>query len=105
MKKGDPSEVDLVEAQRGLSLARQYISDPACDLLVLDEINVAADYGLLDAREVVKMLNERSEGTTVVLSGRNPPAVFFEHAHSLIEMLEIKHPYARGIQARRGIDY
>lgn len=105
VKKGDPSEVDLIEAQRGLSLARKFIVDPAFGLVVLDEINVAADYGLLDAGEVVKILNERSKRTTVVLSGRNPPSIFFEHAQVLIEMLEIKHPYSRGIQARKGIDY
>lgn len=105
VKKGCPSEVDLYEAHRGLKIAGYLLSDPTYSVVVLDEINVASDYGLLDPDEVVAVVSEKKPNITVVLTGRNPPSVFWKRATRVIEMQEVKHPFDRGILSRKGIDY
>lgn len=75
------------------------------DLVVLDEINVALDFGYLDANAVLAGLDARSVGTSVILTGRGAPEALRDAADLVTEMTEIKHPYNAGIQARRGIDF
>ncbi len=105
VKKGSPSRIDINEAERGLLIAKDLIKDPGYDMLILDEINVAADYGLICAKEVVSIIQKRISPVTVVLTGRNPPEIFFAIADITIEMQEVKHPFTGGILARKGIDF
>ncbi len=105
VKKGSPSRVDINEAERGLLIAKDLIKDPEYSMVILDEINVAADYGLICAKEVVSIIQERISHLTVVLTGRNPPEIFFPIADITIEMQEVKHPFTKGTVARKGIDY
>lgn len=103
--KGDETEEDFAEARRGLEAAAEFVSSGEYDLVVLDEINVAADFGLIKAEEVAEVLAKKAEGTEVVLTGRNAPEIFIKTAQLVTEMREIKHPYRDGIQARAGIEY
>jgi cob(I)alamin adenosyltransferase len=105
VKKGYPSKVDINEARRGLSIAEYLLSDPAYGVVVLDEINVAADYGLLAPDEILAVVAKKQPGITVVLTGRNPPSPFFKIATLSLEMQEIKHPFKKGVLSRKGIDY
>ena len=75
------------------------------DLVVLDEINVAVDFGLLTVEEVAAALDKKSEGTEVVLTGRNAPQEFIDRAALVTEMREVKHPYRDGVQARAGVEF
>lgn len=75
------------------------------DVLILDEINNAISYDLVEAGEIIKILNDRPVRQTVILTGRNAPEEILEIADLVTEMKNIKHPYDIGIQAKRGIDY
>ena len=103
--KGDETEEDFAEARRGLKFAAECMSSGEYDLVVLDEINVAVDFGLLEAEKVAAALEKKSEETEVVLTGRNAPQLFIDKAHLVTEMREIKHPYRDGVQARAGVEY
>lgn len=103
--RGDETEEDFAEARRGLEAAAEFMSSGEYDLVVLDEINVAVDFGLLSAADVAAALEKKAEGTEVVLTGRNAPEVFIEKASLVTEMREIKHPYRDGVTARAGIEY
>ncbi len=103
--KGDECEEDFKEARRGLDAAAVFMSSGEYDLVVLDEINVAVDFGLIAAEDVVSALARKAQDTEVVLTGRNAPALFIETASLVTEMREVKHPYRDGVTARRGVEY
>jgi cob(I)alamin adenosyltransferase len=75
------------------------------DLLVLDEINVAVDKGLIPVEELVSFLKEAPWGLNIVLTGRGCPDKIIELADTVTFMAEIKHAYKSGIPARKGLDY
>ncbi|EHM10860.1 cob(I)alamin adenosyltransferase [Thermanaerovibrio velox DSM 12556] len=103
--KGGARDVDFSEARRGLELAREALSSGAYDLVILDEVNVAMDYGLLNVEEVLEVIGGRHERTEVVLTGRYAPEEVIAAADLVTEMREVKHPYQKGVKAREGIEY
>ena len=74
-------------------------------VVVLDEINIATYYGLINAERVREMLFLKPEKVHLILSGRNAHLEVKEGATTVIEMREIKHPYKKGIKARKGIEF
>ncbi|MEM2320630.1 MAG: cob(I)yrinic acid a,c-diamide adenosyltransferase [Candidatus Bathyarchaeia archaeon] len=100
----NPSPIDYILAGRAVNFARKALGlKPR--LLILDEINLAASIGLVRLDDVLDLLSNIPESTTVVLTGRNAPKELIEVADLVTEMREIKHPWRRGVQARRGIEY
>lgn len=81
-------------------LARQ-----SYDLVVLDEINGALHRELLDAQEFLQFLDARPPGTELVLTGRNALPEVIERAHLVSRVDKVKHPFDRGIGARRGMEF
>ena len=75
------------------------------DLVVLDEINGAVGFGLVDVEQVLELINLKPETTELVLTGRNAHEKVIEAADLVTEMREVKHPYTKGVLAQRGIDY
>jgi cob(I)alamin adenosyltransferase len=71
---------------------------------VLDEVNVAIWFGLLEAEEVLAFLDERPECVEVILTGRRAPQELIDRADLVTEMREVKHYYMQGVVARRGIE-
>ena len=74
-------------------------------LAVLDEINIATYYGLTNAGRVREMIFLKPNHLHLILSGRNADPEVMEEATTVIEMEEIKHPYKKGIKARKGIEF
>ena len=75
------------------------------DLIVLDEAVSACGYGMLDREAVAAFLREEGERREIVLTGRNPLPELLELADYATEMRKVKHPFEKGIAARRGIEY
>ncbi len=105
VKKGEPLEEDIRLAREGLDLAIRTIREDKIHLLILDEINVAVDYGLLSLEEVVELIEGKPKAMELVLTGRYAHPEIVKMADLVSEMLEIKHPYQQGIQGREGVDY
>jgi cob(I)alamin adenosyltransferase len=99
----DPEDIRLVEA--AWNEAREAIDSGQWDMVVLDEINYAIDYGMLDAALVAEALRKRPERVHVILTGRNAHPLLVELADTVTEMREVKHAYQKGILAQRGIEY
>lgn len=104
---GGPSatEEDRRSARKAVSYARRKAADGDCDLLVLDEVNVAVFFDLVSEDEVLDLLESRAEGVEVVLTGRNAPDSFVEYADYVSSIDTVKHPYDNGLQARKGIEW
>jgi len=81
------------------------MKDGKLDVLVLDEINIALRYDYLDVQNVMDALKQRSDRTYVILTGRDAKAELCQMADLVTEMTEVKHPFASGIKAKRGVDY
>jgi len=99
----DQEDVRMVEAAWGE--ARDAIYSGEWDMVVLDEINYAINYKMLDAAVVAEALRGRPEMVHVILTGRNAHPLLVELADTVTEMREVKHAYTKGILAQRGIEY
>ncbi len=99
----DPEDLRMVES--AWEQSAEAILSGEWDLVVLDEINYAIGYKMLDAEKVAEVLRGRPEMVHVILTGRNAPAVLVELADTVTEMREVKHAYQRGILAQRGIEF
>jgi cob(I)alamin adenosyltransferase len=99
----DPEDIRLVQA--AWAEAREAIFSGLWDIVILDEINYAISYGMLDPAVVADALRSRPEMVHVILTGRNAHPMLVELADTVTEMREVKHAYQKGILAQRGIEY
>ncbi|HEY6292695.1 MAG TPA: cob(I)yrinic acid a,c-diamide adenosyltransferase [Terriglobia bacterium] len=102
-EKPDPEDVRLVE--EAWTFASHAILSGEFDVIILDEINYAIGYRMLNPEKVVETLRQKPEMVHVVLTGRNAHPAIVEFADLVTEMREVKHPYQKGIVAQRGIEY
>lgn len=103
--KENPAEIDIKYANDALKHAKDVIKSGKYDVVILDEINVAMDFGLINEKEVLDLMKEKPENMELVLTGRYAPQEILKNADLITEMLEIKHPYKSGMKCRKGIDW
>ena len=53
----------------------------------------------------MKAIVNRPSHVSLVITGRDAPQAIIDVADTVTEMREVKHAYAAGITAKRGIDY
>ncbi len=102
--KGKHTAEDVRLAKLGLDKAREALTSGNYDLVILDEVNVATDFGLLREEEVLRTVRSRGK-VEVVLTGRWAPSSFIDEADLVTEMKPLKHPYDSGVEARPGVEY
>lgn len=102
-KNPDPRDREL--ARQGLDKAWEIVRGGAHDLLILDEINVVADFGLVPVEEVLELARARPKWMDMIWTGRSAPAAMVELADTVSEVREIKHHYRKGIESRAGMEY
>jgi len=98
-----PQDFDL--AREALDCARRFLLDSETDVLILDELNNALYFGLLEWEEIKEFIAQKPEQMELVITGRNAPPEMVAMADLVTEMLEIKHPYSEGVKSRKGIEY
>jgi len=98
--------VTVALAQQAWQEAQQRILSGSYDLLVLDEFTFPLHFGWLDTGQVVAWLKaNRPENLHLVITGRHAPEPLLETADLVTEVLEIKHPYQKGMLAQPGIEF
>ena len=102
-EKPDPEDVKMVE-EAWLESERA-IHSGNWDLVILDEINYAISYGMLDPAKVAESLTRKPEMVHVILTGRNAHPTIVDLADTVTEMRQVKHAYEKGVMAQRGIEY
>ena len=105
VKRGEPSPEDLRLAQEGLTFAKKALQDNKYQMIILDEINVAIDYGLVKLSDVLELVKNCPKSIELILTGRYAPKELIDLADLVSEIKEIKHPYMKGYVSREGIDY
>lgn len=97
---------DKDKVQKTWDFSRETIESGKCDVVILDEINYAIDYGYLDLKDVIETLKQKPKMLHIVLTGRNAKPELIEIADLVTEMKTIKHPFSeQGMLAQTGIDF
>jgi cob(I)alamin adenosyltransferase len=102
--KLDKSE-HIKAAGEALDFARDKIHSGDYDIVILDEINVAIHLKLIEVDDVIKIIENKPKSLDLVLTGRNAKNEIIDRADLVTEMREIKHPFQKGIKAKKGIDF
>ena len=97
-------KVTVEELEKHKAAAEEVNSDK-WDLIVMDEINNAINYELIDVNSVVDMLKQKPERLHVILTGRYAKPEIIDIADTVTEMNVVKHAYEKGIKAARGIEF
>ena len=104
VSKTNPHPIDIKMAQEGFALAEKAIESGEYDIVILDEINVAIDYGLIALSDLLQLIDSKPASVEMILTGRNAKPEIIEKADLVTEMVERKHYYSQGISARKGIE-
>lgn len=92
-------------AQQGLKIVQDAIEAGKYQMIVLDEINYALSYGLVNEATVIDIIRNKPKDLHLILTGRNASAKILDLADLVTKMEMIKHPYQKGIQAQKGIEF
>ncbi|HJX13041.1 MAG TPA: cob(I)yrinic acid a,c-diamide adenosyltransferase [Dehalococcoidales bacterium] len=107
-KLTDPTNItpeEKEQARLALAAAREAVNSGRYDLVVLDEVNVALGWGLIEPEEVIQLVRDKPAGVELILTGRYADSRLVEMADLVTEMVKVKHPFDKGIKARKGIEY
>ncbi len=116
LKKNKEYEIGNKEIiKKGIEFSKKIIKSKKYSVIILDEIFVALDLKLItinDILDIIKLFkikssknSKSSKFSVLVLTGRNCPKSLYKSVDLVTEMKEIKHPFQKGIQAIKGIDY
>lgn len=92
-------------AKKALQEAKMEMISNKWDMIILDEINYAIDFNLVDLKDVLDLIAEKPADLHLVMTGRNAKEEIIQKANLVTEMKEIKHPYKEGIKAQKGIEF
>lgn len=92
-------------AKKAINLASDKICSDKYDIVILDEINYAIDLELVQLTDVLDIIDKRPCNVSIVLTGNRAHKQVISKADLVTEMKEIKHPFKKGIKAKKGIDF
>ncbi|KPU27084.1 cob(I)yrinic acid a c-diamide adenosyltransferase [Caloranaerobacter sp. TR13] len=103
------NEAEKEELKKKISNAFEFIEEIIkkndCDILILDEIMGVISNKLVSIDRVLHILDIKPENMEIILTGRNVPEAILDRADLVSEMKMVKHPFEKGISARKGIEY
>jgi cob(I)alamin adenosyltransferase len=97
--------VDTAAAEAAWAIAKASLADPTVDLLILDEMTYAFTERWLELDEVLAALRARPPMQHVVITGRGAPRALVEAADTVTEMALVKHAFASGVKAMKGVEW
>ncbi|MDB4631000.1 cob(I)yrinic acid a,c-diamide adenosyltransferase [Pseudomonadales bacterium] len=96
---------DMAAAKKTWAIAKPMLEDDSYHLVVLDELTYMLAYDYLAEDEVIEAIKNRPANQSVVVTGRGGGARLKDVVDTVSEVKDIKHAYAQGITARKGVDY
>ena len=96
---------DIAAAEKTWAVAKPLLSDASYDVVVLDELTYMIAYKYLDEGEILEAIASRPVNQSVVVTGRGGGSALQDIMDTVSEVKDIKHAYAAGIKARKGVDY
>ena len=98
-------EEHIQSSKNALKIAREKISSNKYNIIILDEINYALKLNLITENEVIDLLDSKPAELNIIMTGNYLSDKILEIADLVTEMKEVKHPYKKGIKAKKGIDF
>jgi cob(I)alamin adenosyltransferase len=92
-------------SNKAFDYATKTVMSRKYDIVILDEINFATAHGYVKLEDVIRLIEQKPKSVELVLTGRDAPEEILEKADLITVMQETKHPYRKGIPARKGIEY
>ena len=102
--KREATQKDVDAAQKGLSEVKNIVAAGKYDVVILDEITIAEYFKLLSVEDILALIASKPQNVELILTGRKADSRIIEAADLVTEMVEIKHYYNEGIEAREGIE-
>jgi cob(I)alamin adenosyltransferase len=104
--KLNPDPIDVKLAQDGLELAHDALRKHSCDVIILDEINVAVEWNLISLEDQLSLIKEKPSDVEMIMTGRYARSEVIEAADLVTEMREVKHYYSsERVEARKGFEF
>ena len=100
-----PKEEHKNIAKEAIKISIEKIQSGKYDIVILDEINYAINLDLVKVEDVLNLIKSKPPGLDLVLTGNYAKDEIIELADLVTEMKEVKHPFQRGIKAKKGIDF
>ena len=100
-----PLSQHIAAAKEALSASEKIISSGLYDIVILDEINYAVSRKLIGVRPVLELIRRKPVDVSLVLTGRRAPQPIIDVADLVTDMRKVKHPFDKGMMARKGIDF
>ncbi len=105
LRKGKPVDtLDISLANQAMEKSRELMIYGESDLLILDEINCAVDFGLIEVEAVIELIDVKPPWADIVLTGRNAHSLILERADLITEMRCVRH-HGDSMKARKGIEF
>lgn len=99
----------IAEMKRAIGQVLETIAQTAekkkYDLIILDEIVFCLSKGLAEVKDIKNIIDRKDSAVELILTGRGASPELIEVADLVTEMKKIKHPFDKGIAARRGIEF
>lgn len=105
IRREEVTENHRIQARRGLARIEEVLAAGDYQMVILDEINVAIWFGIVEVDQVLKIVKNRPEAVELILTGRRAPEELLAMADLVTEMTEIRHYYRDGVPAREGIEF
>jgi cob(I)alamin adenosyltransferase len=100
-----PDSEETEPSRLGLEHAKKIISSGRYNVVILDEINCALAKGMIPTKEVIELIKNKPKHVEIVLTGRDAPEELKSAADLVSNIKRVKHPFDKGVLARKGIEY
>ena len=105
-KMSEEDKIKLAHCHDDLLLrAERLMKDGVIDMLIIDEFNAAYEYNVLNRDIADRIVFEKPKEIELILTGRRPKEKFINAADYVSEIQAVKHPFQKGIKARKGIEF
>jgi len=106
VNKENPDPIDVRMAQDGLKLAQEALREHKCDVLILDEINVAVEWNLISLEDQLQLIHNKPTDIELIMTGRYARQEVLDAANLVTEMREVKHYFSeQKTLARKGFEF
>jgi cob(I)alamin adenosyltransferase len=95
---------DKIAANEALGWSKKIVKGGKFDLVILDEVFLATFFKLISVNQLIRLIKSKPKNVELILTGRKAPKEIYELADYVTEMREVKHPYQKGLLARKGIE-
>ena len=98
------TDEDIRAAEEGLAKAKAVLMSGDYNVVILDELTIPVNLGLLQEDAVLDLMDSKPEHVELIITGRDATENMIAHADLVSEMKEIKHYYRQGVLSRKGIE-